>query len=431
MAAAVFIYPPFQVTVDTGALATAAKQDEQTAILTTIDADTGNIATSASSIDTKLSSQATAANQATQITSLSSIDTKLSSQATATKQDTGNTSLSSIDTKLSSQATASKQDTGNTSLSSIDGKLPSLGTHVTAASVAVNIASDQTVPVSGPLTDAQLRASAVPVSAAALPLPSGASTSALQTTGNTSLSNIDGKLGSLGQKAMSGSAPVVLASDQSAIPVSQSGTWNVNNVAGTVSLPTGAATSAKQDTGNTSLSSIDGKLGSLGQKAMTGSAPVVIASDQSAIPASQSGTWNVTNVSGTVSLPTGAATSALQTTGNTSLSNLETSLTLDVVDQNDTPLFDTSSVNITASSGNPVTVVASLAANVKKIVTVEDIGSFIGLYTGAALSEVLKAVLPLGGGEIQLEIASGTRISLRAMENTAISSGKIAINFLG
>lgn len=35
--------------------------------------------------------------------------------------------------------------------------------------------------------------------------------------------------------------------------------------------------------------------------------------------ATQSGTWNITNVSGTVSLPTGAATSALQTTMNTTL----------------------------------------------------------------------------------------------------------------
>lgn len=35
---------------------------------------------------------------------------------------------------------------------------------------------------------------AIPISAAALPLPSGASTSALQTTGNASLSSIDAKL---------------------------------------------------------------------------------------------------------------------------------------------------------------------------------------------------------------------------------------------
>ncbi len=42
----------------------------------------------------------------------------------------------------------------------------------------------------------------------------GAATSALQTTGNTSLASIDGKLNSLGQKTASGSVPVVLASDQ-------------------------------------------------------------------------------------------------------------------------------------------------------------------------------------------------------------------------
>jgi hypothetical protein len=46
----------------------------------------------------------------------------------------------------------------------------------------------------------------------------------------------------------------------------------------------------------------------------TGTPRVVIASNQAAIPASQSGTWNITNISGTVSLPTGAATSANQTT---------------------------------------------------------------------------------------------------------------------
>jgi hypothetical protein len=50
----------------------------------------------------------------------------------------------------------------------------------------------------------------------------------------------------------------------------------------------------------------------IGQAAMAASLPVTIASDQTAVPASQSGTWNITNVSGTVSLPTGAATAAKQ-----------------------------------------------------------------------------------------------------------------------
>lgn len=124
----------------------------------------------------------------------------------------------------------------------------------------------------------------------------------------TSLSSIDGKMNSLGQKTMTGSQPVTIASDQSAVPASQSGTWNITNVSGTVSLPTGAATEAKQDTGNSSLSSIDGKVPAKGQTTMSGSTPVTIASDQSAVPASQSGSWDIRNVTGTVSLPTGAAT---------------------------------------------------------------------------------------------------------------------------
>lgn len=38
----------------------------------------------------------------------------------------------------------------------------------------------------------------------------------------------------------------------------------------------------------------------------------------------QSGNFNITNISGTVSLPTGASTATLQTTGNTSLNSIDT-----------------------------------------------------------------------------------------------------------
>lgn len=57
------------------------------------------------------------------------------------------------------------------------------------------------------------------------------------------------------------------------VAAAQDGTWNVNNVSGTVSLPTGAATSALQTTGNNSLSSIDGKLPALTVK---NAAPVAL-----------------------------------------------------------------------------------------------------------------------------------------------------------
>jgi hypothetical protein len=84
--------------------------------------------------------------------------------------------LAAIDAKLGASlplptgaATSANQVTANASLAAIDTKLGG------------------TLAVSGPLTDAQLRASAVPVSAASLPLPSGAAT-------ETTLSSIDTRL---------------------------------------------------------------------------------------------------------------------------------------------------------------------------------------------------------------------------------------------
>jgi hypothetical protein len=157
--------------------------------------------------------------------------------------------------------------------------------------------------VDGPLTDTQLRATAVPVSTASLPLPTGASTSALQTSGNSSLSSIDGKLNSLGQKTMAASAPVVLSSDQSAIPVTdngssltvdgtvtsnQGGTWNVNDISGTISLPTGAATESTLS-GVLTTTAFQARINTLGQKTMANSTPVVMSSDQSAVPVTTTG----------------------------------------------------------------------------------------------------------------------------------------------
>lgn len=121
----------------------------------------------------------------------------------------------------------------------------------------------------------------------------------------------------------------------------------------------------------------------------------------------------------------------LLTSIDTELNNIESALSLSVVDQLDTPLLDTSGTNIPASASLPLEVVASTAAIVRKLVQVDDIGEFIGIYTGPASSEVLLAVMPLGGGEMEVNIPASTRISLRNMQNSAISTGMISINFLG
>ena len=76
-----------------------------------------------------------------------------------------------------------------------------------------------------------------PISAASLPLPSGAATSALQTTGNTALSTINSTLGS---------------------PMQNSG----GSVTANLGTLNGAATAALQTTGNTALGTINSTLGS-------------------------------------------------------------------------------------------------------------------------------------------------------------------------
>ncbi len=100
-----------------------------------------------------------------------------------------------------------------------------------AGAAAVNIQDggnsitvDGNLAVTGPLTDTQLRASAVPVSAASLPLPSGASTSVLQGGG------LPAALAAGGGLKVEGVAGGV------AQPIS----------AASLPLPTGAATSALQ-----------------------------------------------------------------------------------------------------------------------------------------------------------------------------------------
>lgn len=136
------------------------------------------------------------------------------------------------------------------------------------------------------------------------------------------------------------------------VAASQSGTWNINNIGGSVSLPTGAATLSEQQTQTTSLQLIDDVVGSTGS-AIPSKANLIAGSDGTnlraistntsgqvaihdgnnsitvdnagtfAVQAAQSGTWNISNISGSVSLPTGAATLAEQQTQTTSLQLLD------------------------------------------------------------------------------------------------------------
>lgn len=256
-------------------------------------------------------------------------------------------------------------------------------------------------------------------------LPTGAATLAEQQTQTTHLSTIAGdttsldtKIPSQGQAAMAASVPVVISSDQSAIPISdggstitvdgtvaatQSGTWNIADITGTVSLPTGAATEmtlatlateataqtlateATLQSVQTSVGSIDTKTPSLGQAAMAASVPVVLASDQSSLPAS-AGRSSVLNI-------------------NSDISALTTSAYVEIED--------------------------STTADIAWLSAFESSGNGVILATGASSSEVDVLYIPPGGFgmAVPLAIPSGTRLSIKALLANN-SSGNLIMNFL-
>ena len=126
-------------------------------------------------------------------------------------------------------------------------------------------------PVQVSLANTGANGTALAVSAAALPLPSGAATSALQPTNAAQGSTTSGQTGHLVEGAVTTAAPTYTTGQTNPLSldtsgnlrvnvgtpsVAQSGTWNVTNISGTVSLPTGAATSANQSTEITNLGTI-------------------------------------------------------------------------------------------------------------------------------------------------------------------------------
>lgn len=108
-----------------------------------------------------------------------------------------------------------------------------------------------------------------------------------------------------------GSLRVTIANDNSALVVTQSGTWNINNISGTISLPTGAATSANQSTEITALQLIDnlpntlgsttsGQSGVLTLGAVTTSAPTYTTAQSNALSLQTDGSLRVANTASLV-----------------------------------------------------------------------------------------------------------------------------------
>lgn len=300
----------------------------------------------------------------------------------------------------------------NENLAQVGGSSLALGQTTMSASVPVTIANNQSALTVSQSTGSNLHAV----------LDSGSTTTVTQSTGSnlhtvidsgaiTATTNADTTIGGttapskelliagktndgtpqyqpLPEGAGGRSVIIEGVAGGTAVPISgtvsanaaQSGTWNINNISGAISLPTGAAIASKQPAigtagtasndvlsvqgvasmtplkvdGSASTQPVSGTItvngilvgqgsatsgenGMLTQGAVTSTAPTYTTAQTSPISlttagalrtdasattqpisgtvsanASQTGTWNVTNVSGTVSLPTGAATSAKQ-----------------------------------------------------------------------------------------------------------------------
>ena len=310
------------------------------------------------------------------------------------------------------------------------------------------------------------------VDVASSTLPAGAATAANQVTGNTSLSSIDSKL-------------------TSPIAVSQSGTWNLNNISGTVSLPTGASTSSLQTTGNTSLASIDSKLTSpitvtgpltdtqlraspvpisgtvtanagtnlntsalalesgghlasidakvpsLGQALAAASVPVVLTAAQlttltplTTVAVTQSTSPWVDDISqfGGSNVVTGTGTSGAGIPRVTVSSDSSISTSLKGPSQANTP-FHNAYVSTNITTGAYVQLVASTTTATNSIEIYDTSGQILYLATGGVGSEVNLLIIPQGGnGLIPVAIPAGTRISAKAITATA-NSGYLDIDF--
>lgn len=154
--------------------------------------------------------------------------------------------------------------------------------------------------------------------------------------------------------------PRVTVSNDSNILATQSGTWNINNISGTISLPTGASTSANQTTANSSLSSIDGKLNSLGQKTMANSMPIVIASNQSTVPVSITESINLTYSAASIFTSAATPTDVFTITGSATKTVKIRSISISAVNTGNTNILVVFAKRSTANSGGTSTTLTAV-----------------------------------------------------------------------
>jgi hypothetical protein len=214
----------------------------------------------------------------------------------------------------------------------------------------------------------------------------------------------------------------------------------------TSALPSGAATSTLQTSSEAILTTINTSLDNIEADADTSAGAVkniqsvqgttdagipalVVRNDTLADLSGADGDYSPLQVNATGALYTSLATAIPAGTATIGKVDINSYVWKEGLDStkgyitND--IWDTSGTQ--ALSSTAIIAVKTLTNDIKEIQTVEDIGEFVGLYSGTNL----QAILPLGGGTVKINLPSTTVVGLKSLTGTDITSGKIAINFLG
>lgn len=207
----------------------------------------------------------------------------------------------------------------------------------------------------------------------------------------------------------------------------------------TLNAGSGGATIATDDDGTAQHQYVKVEFGADNtQTKVTTTSGLPVANDSStfAVSAAQSGTWNVTNVSGTVSLPTGAATAAKQpalgTAGTASADVITvqgiasmTALKVDgsavtqpVSDAGGSLTVDNAALAVTGGGVEASALRVTLASDSTGVVSVDDNGSTLSIDDGAGSLTVDNAALSVTGGGVE---ASALRVTL-ASDSTGVLS---------
>lgn len=265
------------------------------------------------------------------------------------------------------------------------------------------VSSANPLPVSGTVTVSGVATAANQTSELALLTTIDTDTGGIA----TSAASIDTKTPALGQALAAASVPVVLTEAQvttltplATVAATQSGTWTVD---------LGATDNAVLDA---IAASVAGTL-TVGSHAVTNAGTFLV-------QAEQSGTWNVTNISGTVSLPTGASTAAKQPALGTAGTASADVITVQGIASMTALVVDGSGVTQPVSAASlPLPTGAATAANQTTIIghvdgleglltTIDaDTGTIAGAVIGSEMQVDVVAALPAGTNNIgDVDIAS-------------------------